>query len=213
MTNHEFEFHHKGKAYEVAGTIEACKALADVFVERGRLRAESSMPACQPAVKVVYIAGRYRGPTAWDVDQNITAAKAVAARVWAAGFVALCPHTNSAHMEGAATNEQFLAGTLELLRRCDAVVLVPGWESSRGTLAEVAEANRLGLPVFDPPGDSPSAMNFAVDLLRAWAATGDRPPTVTPPARLETDREYADRRMRYPDSAPIRLYVDDGGAP
>lgn len=99
-------------------------------------------------MKVVYIAGKYCGPTPWDVQKNIALAAAVAAQVWEIGLVALCPHTNSAHMEGAATDEQFLAGTLELMRRCDAVILVPGWSTSAGTKAEIAEAMRLGLPVF-----------------------------------------------------------------
>jgi nucleoside 2-deoxyribosyltransferase len=99
-------------------------------------------------VKVIYIAGKYRGPNAWAIEQNIRAAEDVAARVWAAGHVALCPHANSRHMDGVASDEVFLAGTLELMRRCDAVVLVPNWRDSEGARAEVAEAERLGLPVF-----------------------------------------------------------------
>jgi nucleoside 2-deoxyribosyltransferase len=99
-------------------------------------------------VKVIYIAGKYRGPNAWAIEQNIRAAEDVAARVWAMGMVALCPHANSRHMDGVATDEHFLAGTLELLGRCDAVVLVPGWEKSSGTRAEIAEAQALCKPVF-----------------------------------------------------------------
>jgi hypothetical protein len=34
------------------------------------------------------------------------------------------------------------------MRRCDLVVVVPGWETSGGTLKEIAEAERLGIPVF-----------------------------------------------------------------
>lgn len=43
----------------------------------------------------------------------------------------------------------WLEGTLELLRRCDAVLLVPGWEKSSGTRAEIEEAERLGIPVAE----------------------------------------------------------------
>ena len=99
-------------------------------------------------MKVIYIAGKYRGATAWEVEQNIRAAEDVAARVWAAGLVALCPHANARHMEGVTSDENFLAGTLELMRRCDAVVLVTNWRDSEGARAEVAEAERLGIPVF-----------------------------------------------------------------
>ncbi len=99
-------------------------------------------------MKVIYIAGKYRGPNAWAVEQNIRAAEDVAARVWAMGMVALCPHANSRHMDGVASDEVFLAGTLELMRRCDAVVLVPNWRDSEGARAEVAEADRLGIEVI-----------------------------------------------------------------
>lgn len=99
-------------------------------------------------MKVIYIAGKYRGPNAWAIEQNIRAAEDVAAKVWAAGMVALCPHANSRHMDGVTTDEVFLAGTLELMRRCDAVLLVPNWQDSAGARAEVEEAERLKIPVF-----------------------------------------------------------------
>lgn len=121
-------------------------------------------------VKVIYIAGKYRGPNAWAVEQNIRAAEEVAARVWAAGHVALCPHANSRHMEGVASNDHILAGTLELMRRCDAVVLVPNWQDSAGARAEVAEAFRLGIEVI---GLSRTAERDMIDLimedLNQWA--------------------------------------------
>jgi nucleoside 2-deoxyribosyltransferase len=100
-------------------------------------------------VKVIYIAGKYRGPNAWAIEQNIRAAEEVAAKVWAMGHVALCPHANARHNPGGAPDEVYLAGTLELMRRCDAVVLVHNWEDSEGAKAEVAEAKRLGIPVWN----------------------------------------------------------------
>jgi nucleoside 2-deoxyribosyltransferase len=99
-------------------------------------------------MKVIYIAGKYRGATPWAVEQNIRAAEDVAARVIQAGMMPLCPHANTRHMESLADDAFMLAGTLELMRRCDAVLLVPNWMDSVGALAEVAEAHRLGIPVF-----------------------------------------------------------------
>lgn len=126
-------------------------------------------------MKVVYIAGKYRGRTPWEVEQNIRAAEDVAASVWAMGMVAMCPHANSRHMEGVATDEHFLAGTLELLRRCDAVLLVPNWRDSVGAKAEVAEAKRLGLPVFGedrrdkyPHRDDVAHMFYVEQELKNW---------------------------------------------
>ena len=40
-------------------------------------------------MKVIYIAGKYRGPTPWAVEQNIRAAEDVGARVIAAGHITL----------------------------------------------------------------------------------------------------------------------------
>lgn len=105
-------------------------------------------------MKVIYIAGKYRGPNAWAIEQNIRAAEDVAAQVWAAGHAALCPHANARHMlEGVTTEAVALAGTLEMMRRCDAVIVVEGWEHSEGAKAEVAEANVIGLPIMYAWGD------------------------------------------------------------
>jgi len=99
-------------------------------------------------MRLVYIAGPYRAPTPWGVRCNIRNAEDLAAKVHAAGMFAVCPHANSAHMEGVADDEHFLAGTMELMRVCHAVILVANWRNSSGALAEVAEATRLRIPVF-----------------------------------------------------------------
>lgn len=100
-------------------------------------------------MKVVYIAGKYRGPTPWDVEQNIRAAEEVAARVAAMGLMPQVVHPMTRFIGGSNSDEQFwVDGTLEIMRRCDAVVLVPGWDKSTGTRGEIAEARALGIPVF-----------------------------------------------------------------
>lgn len=147
--------------------------------------------ASLPTMKVVYIAGKYRGPTPWAVEQNIIAARGVAARVWAAGHVALCPHTNAAHMEGAHTDEQVLAGTMELLRRCDAVLCVSNWRYSAGARAEVEEARRLGLPVFGIGTDT----TVAIKKLCVWAA-GTLAQYDKRKCNLHDDCDAADRKAQ-----------------
>lgn len=137
-------------------------------------------PALAVRPRLVYVAGSYRAPTAWGVEQNIRRAAEVAARIWAAGLVAVCPHLNSAHMEGVATDAQFLAGTLEMLRRCDAVILVPGWELSAGSRAEVNEADRLGLPVFGltkhtSEGSDINSLEWGLTEMNRWVVDGSLP--------------------------------------
>jgi hypothetical protein len=100
-------------------------------------------------MKLVYVAGKFRAPTHWGVVQNVRAAEAVALEVWRAGAAALCPHMNTANFEGAAPDGVWLMGTMEMLRRCDAIVMVPDWWDSIGAKLERDEAIRLGLPIFE----------------------------------------------------------------
>lgn len=100
-------------------------------------------------MKVVYVAGPYRGPSEWAVKCNIEAAERIAVALWQQGYAVICPHKNTAFFGGAAPDEVWLTGDLEIMRRCDLVVLVPGWRSSSGTRAEVAEAQRLSIPVYE----------------------------------------------------------------
>ena len=100
-------------------------------------------------MKVVYIAGPYRGANAWIVEQNIQRAEALAFAVAELGCAVVCPHTNSRNFDGTLTDEYWLASTMEIMRRCDAVMLVEGWERSTGTQGEIAEALRLKIPVFE----------------------------------------------------------------
>ena len=114
--------------------------------------------------KVVYVAGRFRAPTHWGIVQNVRAAEAVALDVWRLGAAALCPHMNTANFQGAAPDEVWLEGTLEMLRRCDAIITVPGWETSVGTKIEVDEAKRLSLPVFNSIPDLRAWLNLFAKL-------------------------------------------------
>jgi nucleoside 2-deoxyribosyltransferase len=102
---------------------------------------------------VVYIAGPFRGASDWARHQHIERAQALAFEVWAAGCVALCPHNNTRHFDGALPHQIWLAGDLELLHRCDAVLLVEGWEHSMGARAERDQAAAWGIPVFETLAD------------------------------------------------------------
>ena len=73
---------------------------------------------------LVYIAGAYTAPTPYEVELNIDRAKQIAMHVWKLKAAAVCPHTNSAHFEGCADYKGFSEGTMEMMRRCDAVILV-----------------------------------------------------------------------------------------
>lgn len=98
---------------------------------------------------LVYVAGPYRAKTQWQVDRNIQAAREVGAHILEAGAYPLIPHSNTAHMDGAATDEVFLAGTMEMMCRSDGVVFLPGWEDSEGSKVERFEAKLAKIPIHD----------------------------------------------------------------
>ena len=98
---------------------------------------------------VVYVAGPYRGKNAWEVEQNIRLAEGVGFRVAQMGAMPLIPHTNTRFFSGTLTSQFWIDGALELLRRCNAVVLCWGWGSSEGSVGEYDEALRLGIPIFE----------------------------------------------------------------
>ena len=99
-------------------------------------------------MKFVYIAGPYRASSEYQVLQNIRRAEDLALKVWKAGCACICPHKNAAFLGGAAPDSVWLQGGLEMIRRCDAIILVDGWRHSEGTRAEIKEARDLGVPVF-----------------------------------------------------------------
>lgn len=100
------------------------------------------------ALKLVYIAGPYTAPTRCQVMANIQRAREVADRVARAGAFPVWPHPLGAGLEDAGDEAFWYAGTLELMRRCDAVVLVPGWEKSKGAQGEAGVADIRDMPLF-----------------------------------------------------------------
>lgn len=99
---------------------------------------------------LIYIAGKYRGKTSWQVEQNIRAAEIVGFDLASKyNIVPIIPHTMYRHFDGELTDDFWLKGTLELMRRCDAAVFIPGWHLSSGAVGEHKEAQRIGMPTFD----------------------------------------------------------------
>ncbi len=108
-------------------------------------------------MKVVYVAGPFRSvnpngrSNSWGVQSNVMRAMALALEVWKLGHAAVCPHSNTMFFQDAdgCVDDVWLNGDLEILKRCDAVLMTPDYERSSGARAERDEALRVGLPVFE----------------------------------------------------------------
>lgn len=99
-------------------------------------------------MRVVYIAGPFRSMHAWGVEQNVRRAEALALEVWIMGAAAICPHTNTRFFDGVLDDGVFLDGDLEIVKRCDAVLMTHDWKTSVGATAEHAYAIRHNIRVF-----------------------------------------------------------------
>ena len=91
---------------------------------------------------LVYLAGPYRG----NIRSNVRKAEEWAAACARKGIHYFCPHLNSAFFDDANT-EFWLTMDLNILSRCDVLLLMPGWEKSRGAQDEKAFAECEGIQV------------------------------------------------------------------
>ena len=96
-------------------------------------------------MKLVYVAGPYRSSTEEGLYQNIQTAREYAKKLWQAGYAVICPHSNTAFMGGVMPDEVFLDGTLEMLKRCDHIFMLPRWNESSGARAEKEFADAHGI--------------------------------------------------------------------
>ena len=111
-------------------------------------------------MKIVYVAGPFRGVNAWEIEQNIRRAEQLGMKVALAGAMPLIPHANTRFFHGTLGDEFWLDGTLELLRRCDAIIMTDDWRRSSGATAEREEAIARHMPVFE---------SNEINLLERWA--------------------------------------------
>lgn len=105
-------------------------------------------------MKILYIAGPFSAPPfepdpLHAVNINIEQASRAALAAWQLGWCVICPHKNTQGFQHVnIPPEVWYQGDAEILTRCDAILLLHGWESSRGAVFEAALAKMLEIPVF-----------------------------------------------------------------
>jgi hypothetical protein len=115
---------------------------------------------------LIYVAGPYRAPTTWEIHKNIHNARLWGVVLAKQGAYPVIPHSNTAHMDGAASDDLWLPGTLELLRRCDGAIFIEGWRDSKGSKIEREECRKMGKPVLEVDGwNGRGGANIANDVI------------------------------------------------
>jgi len=100
-------------------------------------------------MKLIYIIGPYRSKEGvHGMVQNIRRAEEVALKYWKLGYAVICPHTNTAFMDGIGTDDMFLIGDHEIIRRVDVAVVMKGWEESKGSVVEVELCKKLNKEII-----------------------------------------------------------------
>lgn len=98
----------------------------------------------------IYCAGPYSHPEPQEVEANVRAACAAGLALRAVGLVPVIPHIAVPAEPEATPAEQWTIAMRECLshlRSCDAIVLLPGYENSRGACIEL-DLCRRGVPGY-----------------------------------------------------------------
>lgn len=101
-------------------------------------------------MKLIYVAGPYTAATHIEVERNVLNAKEAAIELLRRGWAVICPHTmtHTCEIGTGLEPEVFYNSDFEILRRCDAIYMLPSWNYSSGSVAELEQAKRDGLKVF-----------------------------------------------------------------
>lgn len=104
-------------------------------------------------MKRVYVAGPYSADNILKGLENIRAGQRMAAKLLQRGYAVFCPWLDHQLFlqirEGEAISlETIQAHSMAWLQASDAVLVLRGWQASKGTLAEIMRALDLRIPIF-----------------------------------------------------------------
>ncbi len=104
-------------------------------------------------MKRIYIAGAYSASNVITILDNMREGMRLATKVFLLGYAPFVPwfdfHFQLMLREGEnLTVEDYYRYSIAWLEVSDAMLLVSGWQSSKGTLKEIETAHMLNIPIY-----------------------------------------------------------------
>jgi hypothetical protein len=111
---------------------------------------------------LVYIAGPFTAETSEQIEENINRAEELAREIIAQTDRVAClvPHSMGRNFHGpkaVGSAQYWYDATMTMASRCDACLMLRGWERSEGSVREMNMFDDEDLPVF-----------FSVTMLIEW---------------------------------------------
>jgi hypothetical protein len=102
-------------------------------------------------MKIIYVAGPFSAPTRVGVEANIALAVEYGIEIARLGGFPLIPHANTTHpeFEKIQAYQFWIEGYRALALGCDAMFMLPDWQTSKGARAERTKFEQLGRPIFE----------------------------------------------------------------
>ena len=103
-------------------------------------------------MKKVYVAGAISAPSIEDGLKNIRKGIVAGAELLKLGYSPYVPHLdyqfNLVQDKVHIDVETYYKHDLEWLKLCNCMLVLPGWESSRGVNNEIEIAEQCGIPIY-----------------------------------------------------------------
>ena len=102
---------------------------------------------------MIYISGPITGKTPIEWQNNLDLGRMFAIEMMAAGIPYHSPHLNTWHFEQQTilsdiTWQDYIDMDFEIIKRCSGIIMMQGWENSKGAVVERDFAMANSIPVY-----------------------------------------------------------------
>jgi len=114
---------------------------------------------------LIYISGPYNADSEEKIEKNVRKAEDLALElIKRTSHYPICPHTMTKGWEKKISLDDIMRSDFEAVKKCDALLMLEGWEKSRGAKLEKKYAGILDKPIYysiDEIPKDPYPLQFA----------------------------------------------------